>query len=91
MTMESLDGNAIGGLLGEIFALETTAALGTCAGCGSVRAIAEGSAYLDAPGAVLRCRACESVLLRVVRGGGRYWVDLRGLACLELSRSDGAG
>ena len=31
-----LDGNAVGGLLGEVFAWETTAARGTCAACGAV-------------------------------------------------------
>ena len=34
-----LDGNAIGGLLREIFTMEMTAAETTCAGCGAVNAV----------------------------------------------------
>jgi len=72
-----LDGNAIGGLLREIFTMEMTAAQTTCAGCGDV--------YMDAPGTVVRCPSCESVLMRIVRGPGRYWVDLSGMRCIELA------
>ena len=32
--MDGLDGNAIGGLLQEVFGTEMTAAIGTCAACG---------------------------------------------------------
>jgi len=32
--MDTLDGNAIGGLLHEVFGTEMTAAVGTCANCG---------------------------------------------------------
>ena len=31
-----LDGNAAGGMLGELFARDVTAALATCGGCGKV-------------------------------------------------------
>ena len=44
MTVEQadmkLDGNAIGGLLAEIFNMEMTSAEGTCGGCGAVNAVA---------------------------------------------------
>jgi hypothetical protein len=80
-----LDGNAIGGLLREIFAMEMTAARGTCAGCGAVNEVARVTVYVHAPGTVARCPDCEQVLMRVVRGKGRYWVDLTGLRCLEFS------
>jgi Family of unknown function (DUF6510) len=33
-----LDGNAIAGLLQEVFAVQMTTAIGTCAGCGAVLA-----------------------------------------------------
>jgi hypothetical protein len=79
-----LDGNAIGGLLGEIFAVEMTAARGTCAACGAEGAVATLVVYAHAPGSVARCPACGSVLLRVVRSDGRIWLDARGLSCLEL-------
>jgi len=79
-----LDGNAIGGLLGEIFTMEMTTAQTTCAGCGSVSVLAAVDVYLNAPGAVVRCPGCEQVLMRIVRGRGRYWLDLTGTRCLEF-------
>lgn len=80
-----LDGNAIGGLLREIFAVEMTAAVGTCGFCGAVNEVARLQVYVHAPGTVVRCPGCEGVLMRIVRGRGRYWVDLSGIRTLELS------
>jgi Zn finger protein HypA/HybF involved in hydrogenase expression len=79
-----LDGNAIGGLLREIFAMEMTTAESTCAGCGAVNAVGRVEVYIQAPGTVVRCPDCGAVLMRIVRGKGRYWVDLSGTRCLEL-------
>lgn len=80
-----LDGNAIGGLLREIFAVEMTSAVGTCANCGAVNEVGRVQVYVHAPGTVVRCPACEAVLMRVVRGRGRYWVDMSGVRCLEFA------
>ena len=33
-----LDGNAVAGMLGEVFAVEMTTATGTCGNCGQARA-----------------------------------------------------
>jgi hypothetical protein len=82
-----LDGNAIGGLLREIFAMEMTVAKGTCASCGAVNEVGRVHVYVDAPGTVVRCPGCQQVLMRVVRGGGRYWVDLTGMRCLEFAET----
>jgi Zn finger protein HypA/HybF involved in hydrogenase expression len=82
-----LDGNAIGGLLREIFAMEMTAALGTCANCGAVNEMGRVQVYVHAPGTVVRCPACEAVLMRVVRGRGRYWVDMTGTRSLEFEET----
>jgi hypothetical protein len=88
MTMQTsemkVDGNAIGGLLREIFTVEMTTAETTCAGCGSVHAVGQVDVYVNAPGVVVRCPACEQILMLIVRGRGRYWVDLRGTRCLEF-------
>jgi hypothetical protein len=81
--MEALDGNAIGGLLIEVFGAEMTTATGTCATCGAVAQVAELVVYLEAPGTVARCRTCESVVMVVVEKRGIKCVDLRGLAALE--------
>lgn len=81
-----LDGNAIGGLLGEIFAIEMTAATGTCASCGAVNEVGRLHVYVRAPGTVVRCPDCEAVLICVVKGGGRYRLDLTGIRSLELTQ-----
>jgi Family of unknown function (DUF6510) len=78
-----LDGNAAAGLLQEIFAVEITAALGTCDRCGAVDAVGAVSMYAAA-GTVLRCPHCDAVLMKLVTDGDRVWVDLRGVRSLEL-------
>lgn len=81
--MEALDGNAIGGLMLEVFGVEMTTATGTCDHCGAVTEMAELVVYLQAPGTVARCRTCGSVLMVVVRAHGVHCVDLRGLARVD--------
>jgi hypothetical protein len=78
-----LDGNAIGGLLLEVFGADLTAATGVCAACGASGPVAEVRVYLDAPGTVARCPACEAALMVLVEARGRWCVDLRGLAALD--------
>lgn len=85
MDQTRLDGNAIGGLLHEIFTMEMTTAHATCAGCGAVHLVGRVDVYLDAPGAVVRCPSCEQVMMKIVRGPGRYWIDFTGTRCLELA------
>jgi Family of unknown function (DUF6510) len=84
-----LDGNAIGGLLQEVFVEEMTTARSTCAGCGAVREVGALHVYADAPGMVVRCPACDTVLLRVVRSETLLWLDPRGVSCLELTMPTG--
>jgi hypothetical protein len=87
MTDTVLDGNALAGPLREIFAVDVTAATGRCAGCGRVGAVATLRVYTQAPGLVARCPGCEAVVLRVVRGPDRAWLDLRGTVSLEIPLS----
>lgn len=79
----SLDGNAIAGLLAEIFAADMTSAMATCAACGAVRPVANTTVYLRAPGTVVRCRTCDSILIVVTTVRGRNCVDLSGVAELQ--------
>jgi Family of unknown function (DUF6510) len=81
--LTALDGNAIGGLLLEIFGHEMTAARGTCAHCGATRPVAEFVVYVRAPGTVARCRDCTAVLMVITRRGPVNCVDLMGLAALN--------
>jgi hypothetical protein len=78
-----LDGNAIGGLLLQVFGTEMTAGMATCAGCGAHAHVAELDVYLHAPGAVARCRACGAALMVLVTIRGMTCVDLAGLAALD--------
>jgi hypothetical protein len=78
-----LDGNAVAGLLREVFAAEMTTAVGTCDGCGAVEAVGAVHVYLAA-GTVLRCPHCEAVLMKLVTDGKRMWIDVRGVRNLEL-------
>jgi len=80
--MEAVDGNAIGGLLVEVFGTEMTAAASICGSCGTVSQVAELAVYLRAPGTVVRCRSCDSVLMVFARIRGMICVDLLGLAAL---------
>jgi hypothetical protein len=79
-----LDGNAIGGLLLELFGVEMTTAEGVCGSCGAREQMARLHVYVHAPGVVVRCCHCEAVLIRIVRGRDRSWLDLSGMRCLEL-------
>jgi Zn finger protein HypA/HybF involved in hydrogenase expression len=80
-----LDGNAIGGLLREIFTVEMTAAETTCASCGAVNPVGRVHVYIHAPGTVVRCPSCTAVLMRIVHGRGKYWVDMSGTRVLEFA------
>jgi hypothetical protein len=79
-----LDGNMLGGALGEVFAVDVTTAVGQCASCGTSQALGQALVYADAPGLVARCQNCGEVVLRVNRSPGRAWLDMRGIRCLEL-------
>jgi hypothetical protein len=82
MEDSALDGNAIGGLLHEVFGAEMTTAVGTCGSCGAVRQVAELVVYRPGLGTVVRCRSCQSVLMVFVEVRGVTCVDLQGLASL---------
>jgi hypothetical protein len=85
-TQLRLDGNALAGVLQEAFVHELTSARGACASCGAVAEMGAQHLYMSAqaPGAVLRCRSCEGVLMVLVHGGGRYRLALQGLVWLEV-------
>jgi Family of unknown function (DUF6510) len=82
-----LDGNAAAGELSNIFAMDVTAAEGQCAHCGAIKRFAEAHVYMRCPGLVARCSVCQHVLLRLVSARERVFLDLRGLTCLILDKS----
>jgi hypothetical protein len=80
-----LDGNSIAGTLAELFGSEMTEALGVCGGCGAENFVGALHVY-RAAGIVVRCPDCDNVLMRIVEAPGRTWIDLRGVATLQVSR-----
>ena len=82
-----LDGNAAAGLLQEIFSLEMTASPTECANCGRQGEVGTLLAFTRSPGAVLRCPACEQVMIRIVETPDAIYLDARGAVYLRLQRS----
>jgi hypothetical protein len=82
-----LDGNAIAGLLQEVFALDMTTAVGTCSNCGARDEIGAVRVFRGA-GVVLRCPHCDNVLATIVRSEADVWFTLGGLRALKLPHED---
>jgi hypothetical protein len=81
-----LDGNAVGGILYDIFSAEMTASHTECANCGRHEMLGELLAFTQAPGVVLRCAACNATVLRVVKTDEFTYLDARGAAFLRIAR-----
>jgi hypothetical protein len=86
-----VDGNALGGMLLEVFGREMTDAHGCCAACGSVHAIGTMIVYRGA-GDVMRCPTCDNVVVVATTIHERIRVHLAGVRWLEPGiESVGAG
>jgi Family of unknown function (DUF6510) len=81
-----LDGNAVAGLLHDIFGAEMTTSSTKCAHCGQEGQVGTLLAFTHGPGVVLRCPSCEGVMLRIVETPGALLLDARGVAYLRLER-----
>jgi hypothetical protein len=79
-----LDGNAVAGLLRELFAVEMTTATGTCGRCGAAGPVGAAHLYRGA-GLVLRCPHCGNVLAKIVKSDSRAWIDFQGIRTLEVA------
>ena len=71
------DGNAIAGMLQQIFAVEFTAMERTCQSCGDRSAAGAHRTYAGA-GLVLRCPQCGDVALRITSRADHAVFELRG-------------
>jgi uncharacterized protein DUF6510 len=83
-----LDGNAVAGLLREVFAVEMTTALATCAACGATGAIGAARVFRGA-GIVLRCPHCGDALATIVETDTRMWIGLGGIRTLRVATGSG--
>jgi hypothetical protein len=81
-----LDGNAVAGLMYDLFGVEMTASPTECAHCGREGQIGTLLAFTQAPGVVLRCPACENVMIRIVQTPDAIYIDARGAVYLRLER-----
>ncbi len=81
-----LDANAAAGLLQEIFGTDMTAAPTECANCGQEGEMGTLLAFTQAPGVVLRCPACEQVVVRITQTPSAFYIDARGAVYLRLAR-----
>ncbi|HVX47057.1 MAG TPA: DUF6510 family protein [Mycobacteriales bacterium] len=86
--MEFRDGNALAGVLAEVFDVDVTVAVITCDGCGRSGPLAEGRVYDRGLGAVMRCPGCDGILARVVRTPSDLWLDLRGSTSVRIPMAD---
>jgi hypothetical protein len=82
-----LDGNAVAGVLQDIFGVEMAANPAECASCGNVSELGGLMACTQTPGAVLRCPACEAVMVTIVQTPVAIYLDARGAAYLKLKRT----
>jgi hypothetical protein len=78
MSAEPVDGNAVAGLLRELFAFEMTTATVTCGGCGAHSQVAEARVYGGTMGAIFRCVHCGTAVVRLVRTPEGYALDMQG-------------
>lgn len=81
-----LDGNALAGMLYDIFGAEMTSTPAECANCGNVAEMGALLAFTHAPGMVLRCPTCESIVLRFVETPDAIYLDARGAVYLRMAK-----
>ena len=79
-----LDGNAVAGLLQEVFAVEMTTAITTCGSCGAADAIGATHVFRGA-GIVMRCPHCDNALVTIVEDDARVWIGFAGVRTVQLT------
>ena len=79
-----VDGNAIAGVLQEVFAVEMTTAIGTCGECGAAEPVGAVHVFRGA-GVVLRCPHCGNALLTILKDGTRVRIGFMGVRTLEVT------
>jgi Zn finger protein HypA/HybF involved in hydrogenase expression len=79
-----LDGNAVAGLLREVFAVEMTTAIGTCDNCGATEPVGAVHVFRGA-GVVMRCPHCDNALMTIVKDETRVWIGFPGVRTLQVT------
>jgi hypothetical protein len=81
-----LDGNALAGLLHELFDVEMTIAPVECASCGRKGELGSLWAFAESPGYVLSCPACQNIIMRMTVIPDQIYLDARGAAYLRIPK-----
>lgn len=80
-----VDGNAVGALLQDLFGVEMTDRRGCCGQCGAVNLMATLVVYRQAPGDVMRCPNCGSVIMVAVPTPTGTRVGVGSLRWIEMT------
>jgi hypothetical protein len=83
-----LDGNALAGLLHELFEAEMTVAPVECATCGRYGEMGSLWAFIESPGYILRCPGCQNIIMRIAVTPQQVYVDARGAAYLCIPKRE---
>lgn len=83
-TDRHLDGSALGALFHDIFGGEMTDQRGCCDACGVISPLGAALVFRDAPGDVVRCPNCHSVILVAVPVPTGIRVSFRSLRWIEI-------
>jgi hypothetical protein len=75
------------GCCASFFVVEMTTAVGTCDNCGKSGPLGELMLYGGEIGTVLRCPACDHLLICITHTPDGYWLDLRGLQILRIAQT----
>ncbi len=84
MDAQMLDGNAVAGLLQEVFAVEMTTAIETCNACGATNEVGALHVFRGA-GIVMRCPNCDNALVTIVGNGARRWIGFPRVCTLHIT------
>ena len=79
-----LDGNAVAGLLQEVFAVEMTTAIETCNRCGGTDRVGALHVFRGA-GIVMRCPHCDNALVTLVKEDTCVWIGFAGVHTLQVT------
>ena len=82
----TLDANAVAGMLEVLFGTDMTTAHSRCGTCGREGEVGTLMAFMNAPGVVLRCPVCSTVMMRMVETPRGMLVEAKGFAFVRLSR-----
>ncbi|MDL5351432.1 DUF6510 family protein [Microbacterium sp. zg-YB36] len=81
-----VDGNALAGLLADVFATDITVAVMVCAGCGARGPLGGADVEDDGVAAIVRCRSCTHTMLTVLRCADGLTLRVGALDRIELPR-----